>query len=373
MFLVVALFGVLRQSMTIALPNAISQMAETRISLHRLEAFLLSEEMWSPSRKSSVVWKESNEGMPEEVHISLKDVSAKWAHSQSDNVLTDVSFEMGKSDMMAVIGMVGSGKSSLLNLLLKELPIISGKLDVVGVISYAAQEPWLFVGSIKQNILFGQEYNHSRYNQVLTVCALKRDLSLLPYGDDTIIGERGVSLSGGQRARVNLARAIYKEADIYLLDDPLSAVDTKVGNVIFDDCIMEFLQGKCVILATHQLQYLREVSMIMVLQLGRVSFLGDYDVMVENKPELVSRLEDKVDTTGQERTKQQYDLDVALPDWRTTTQVAKEAYGTGAVNRKIYRAYMQAGGSCIVLFILGVLFIFTQILASACDFYISFW
>ena len=140
-----------------------------------------------------------------------------------------------------MIGAVGSGKTSLLQAILGELEIDTGHLEVRGVVSYASQEAWLFGGSIKSNIIFVEEYNEIRYRQVIKVCALERDFELLIHRDDTIVGERGISLSGGQKARINLARCIYKKADIYLLDDPLSAVDTHVGKHIFKQCIQDFL------------------------------------------------------------------------------------------------------------------------------------
>ena len=117
--------------------------------------------------------------------------------------------------------------------ILKELPLQSGSIQVNGKVSFASQEPWLFNGSIRHNILFGNEYDEFRYKNVIKVCALEKDLILLPFGDDTLVGERGVSLSGGQKARITLARALYCDVDIYLLDDPLSAVDSQVAKHTF--------------------------------------------------------------------------------------------------------------------------------------------
>lgn len=153
-------------------------------------------------------------------------------------------------------------------MLLQELPLVSGTLQINGEISYASQEPWLFAGTIRQNILFGLPMEKQRYNTVVKKCALERDLSLLPYGDKTLIGDRGISLSGGQRARINLARAVYKQADIYLLDDPLSAVDTHVGKELFKQCITGYLKNKIVILVTHQIQHLQDVHRILYLEDG---------------------------------------------------------------------------------------------------------
>lgn len=176
--------------------------------------------------------------------------------------------------LLAVIGPVGGGKSSLLHVILQELPLSEGTLKVNGEISYASQEPWLFAGTVRQNILFGLPMDKQRYNTVVKKCALERDFTLLPYGDRTIVGDRGVSLSGGQRARINLARAVYKEADIYLLDDPLSAVDTHVGKQLFKQCITGYLKNKIVILVTHQIQYLQELDNILYLEEG-ISKMGE--------------------------------------------------------------------------------------------------
>uniref|UniRef100_A0A1B0DIE6 Uncharacterized protein n=1 Tax=Phlebotomus papatasi TaxID=29031 RepID=A0A1B0DIE6_PHLPP len=156
--------------------------------------------------------------------------------------ISGIDLTVEPSSLCAVVGPVGAGKSTLLQVILGELELDDGLMTVTGKISYASQEPWLFEGSVRRNILFVEEYDESRYKAVIRVCALEKDLAMLPYGDATIVGERGISLSGGQRARVNLARAIYKKADIYLLDDPLSAVDTHVGKHIFDKCIKEFLK-----------------------------------------------------------------------------------------------------------------------------------
>jgi ATP-binding cassette subfamily C (CFTR/MRP) protein 4 len=133
-------------------------------------------------------------------------------------------------------------------------------------VAYASQEPWIFSGTVRQNILCGLDYDTERYNRVIDACALVNDLGHFPDGDGTLVGERGTSLSGGQKARVNLARALYINADIYLLDDPLSAVDAKVGRHLFDHAIKSFLNGKIRVLVTHQLQYINEVDKIIFLK-----------------------------------------------------------------------------------------------------------
>ena len=115
----------------------------------------------------------------------------------------------------------------MLHAIIKELPITGGHCLLQGSTTYASQEPWIFAGNLRQNILFGLDFEAERYNEILHVCALEDDLKQLPFGENSIVGERGVALSGGQKARVNLARALYRPADVYLLDDPLSAVDAR--------------------------------------------------------------------------------------------------------------------------------------------------
>ena len=150
-------------------------------------------------------------------------------------------------------------------MILGELEPLKGSCKVIGRTAYASQEPWIFSGTARQNILCGLEYDADRYNRVIEACALVHDIRLFPNGDSTVVGELGITLSGGQKARVNLARALYIDADIYLLDDPLSAVDVHVGQHLFDKAINTFLDGKIRVLVTHQLHYLKEVDRILIL------------------------------------------------------------------------------------------------------------
>lgn len=251
-------FNILQLAMAIHYPLATSFGAETLVTMKRLEEFLLLEE-----KAESSVSKNTSKG------ISLTNVTASWV--LETKTLKNISFDIPPGTLCAVIGPVGAGKSSLLQLLLGELKLDHGNLDVGGNISYSSQEPWLFASTVRKNILFGQPYERHKYNNVIKVCALERDFELFPYGDKTLVGEKGVSLSGGQKARINLARAVYRDADVYLLDDPLSAVDTHVGRQLFDNCIVDHLQSKTRILVTHQLQYLKNADLIIVL--NEVSFI----------------------------------------------------------------------------------------------------
>ena len=151
-------------------------------------------------------------------------------------------------------------------MILGELSPSEGSRFVKGRIAYCPQEPWIFSGTIRQNILCGLDYDEKRYRRVIKAAALERDLSLFPIGDNTVLGDRGAQLSGGQKARVNLARCLYVDADIYLMDDPLSAVDSHVGHHLFDQAVNGFLRGKIRVLVTHQIQYLKDVDQILVLK-----------------------------------------------------------------------------------------------------------
>lgn len=283
-FVITSFYNILRQSMTVFFPQGIGQVAEANVSVKRLNKFLLYEETEiaselrnverqqkddSKKQRNEFAWDSSEKG------IYVKNATAKWTATSAENTLSNLTVTVLPGQLLAVIGPVGSGKSSLLHAILKELPLQHGAIEVNGEMSYASQEPWLFAGSVRQNILFGQPMDKERYRTVVRKCALERDFSLLPYGDKTIVGERGVSLSGGQRARINLARAVYKEADLYLLDDPLSAVDTHVGKELFENCVAGYLKRKTVVLITHQLQYLKEVDHIVILENGCIKAEGE--------------------------------------------------------------------------------------------------
>jgi len=151
-------------------------------------------------------------------------------------------------------------------MILNELDLVKGNLIVKGKLAYAPQDPWIFSGTVRQNILCGLDFDLVRYIQVIQACALDFDLSNFALGDETQVGEKGISLSGGQKARISLARCLYVKADIYLLDDPLSAVDAHVGRHIFNNAINGFLQGKIRFLVTHQLQYLKQVDRMLMLE-----------------------------------------------------------------------------------------------------------
>lgn len=182
-----------------------------------------------------------------------------------NNVLKNINFACRPGELVIVVGPVGSGKTTLLQAILGELRIREGSIQVNGRLSYATQESWIFGGTIRENILFDSEYDEEKYEEVIRVCALERDLTLFADGDRTQIGERGIALSGGQKARISLARALYFDADIYLLDDPLSAVDAHVSKHIFKNAISDYLKQKTVLLVTHQLSFIGFADRVMLI------------------------------------------------------------------------------------------------------------
>lgn len=251
----------------------------------------------------------------------------------------------------------------------------SGLIEIHGRLSYAAQEPWLFEGSIRSNIIFIEEFDESRYNEVIKACGLERDMELFEFGDKTIVGERGISLSGGQKARVNLARAVYKSADVYLLDDPLSAVDTEVGKHIFQECIEKYLKDKTVILVTHQLQYLNKLENVVLMNGGKIEAKGSYKEIKESKTDtLLSILPEEAKNLPQEQDKEKVKTrkitetsHLEIEDKDTPVE-EKEAQKVGSVDFKVYKGYLSAIESIPLVITVIILRVLAQIAASGVRF-----
>lgn len=208
-----------------------------------------------------------------------------FSWGEETSVLKNINLQVRKGQCVAVVGTVGSGKSSLISALLGEMDKISGRVNTVGKIAFVPQQAWIQNATLQDNILFGRPLDTKRYEQVIQACALKPDLEILPGGDQTEIGEKGINLSGGQKQRVSLARAVYNDADIYFLDDPLSAVDSHVGKHIFEQVLgpKGILAKKTRVLVTHGITYLPEVDNIFVLKEGEVSEQGTYKELLDKK------------------------------------------------------------------------------------------
>ena len=220
--------------------------------------------------------------MFEDSSVLISEASCSWNQQLFSNTLSGITLNVLNGNLVAITGAVGSGKSSLLAAILRELPLQRGEISYNGKLAYVPQIPWVFSGTIRENILFGLPFNEERFQQVVHICELTKDLTNFTNGDLMEIGQRGVTLSGGQKARVGLARAVYSDADIYLLDDPLSAVDTKVGRRLFEGCIRGHLSGRVRLLVTHQLQYLKDVDVVVVMENGSITYQGVYDALLDH-------------------------------------------------------------------------------------------
>jgi ABC-type multidrug transport system fused ATPase/permease subunit len=267
-FVVIALFNTLRYPF-LMLPLAVNSVSDARIAFSRIDKFLEQPEVEKTVRLPA-----AQDG---EDAILMKEANFSW---DKDVSLKSISFNAKKGQLIAVVGDVGSGKSSLIAALLRQMNQQGGVNEVHGKISYVPQEAWLLNMTFRDNVLFGSAYDMKRYNEVIRVCALRRDLELMENGDVTEIGERGVNLSGGQRQRISLARAVYNNGDVIFLDDPLSAVDQHVGKHIFNECISGFLQGSTRVFVTHQLQYLPQCDYILVMSKGSIVEQGTYSELI---------------------------------------------------------------------------------------------
>jgi len=208
--------------------------------------------------------------------VEFENFTASWEKNQQGQkpVLQDITLDLKKGSLNALVGIVGSSKTSFLMSFTGEMPETTGSLRYKGKIAYVEQEPTIFAGTFKENILFGKPYDEEHYQKVIKACHLLNDLKLFVNGDQSMIGEKGNNLSGGQKARLALARAVYANADIYLLDDPLSAVDPKVARGLYENAIEGVLKGKTIILVTHQVDFVKSCENIIVIENGKVLGTG---------------------------------------------------------------------------------------------------
>ncbi|XP_071430083.1 ATP-binding cassette sub-family C member 3 isoform X3 [Pithys albifrons albifrons] len=275
-FVSLSLFNILKFPLNM-LPQVISNIAQTSVSLKRIQHFLSHDEL-DPNCVETKVIAPGNA-------ISVTNATFSWGKELKPS-LKDINMLVPSGSLVAIVGQVGCGKSSLVSALLGEMEKLEGEVAVKGSVAYVPQQAWIQNATLKDNILFGQAPNEEKYQNTLEACALKTDLEVLPGGDQTEIGEKGINLSGGQRQRVSLARAVYSGSDIYLLDDPLSAVDSHVAKHIFDKVIGPdgVLKGKTRILVTHGISFLPQVDHIVVLVDGKISEMGSYqDLLKQNK------------------------------------------------------------------------------------------
>lgn len=247
-------------------PMMIAFVMQAWVSVQRINKFMNSEEL----DPDNVTHNKS------ENSVQIEQGTFTWGGEST--TLKNINMKVKKGNLTAIVGSVGCGKTSLVSALLGEMEKLNGKVNVDGSIAYVAQQAWIQNATLQDNITFGKALNKQFYQQVIEACALKADLAMLPGGDQTEIGEKGINLSGGQKQRVALARAVYSGADIYFLDDPLSAVDSHVGKHIFDNVFGEngILKGKTRLLVTHGVVYLPKVDEIYVMVNGEITESGSY-------------------------------------------------------------------------------------------------
>uniref|UniRef100_A0A7M4F5B4 Multidrug resistance-associated protein 1-like n=1 Tax=Crocodylus porosus TaxID=8502 RepID=A0A7M4F5B4_CROPO len=277
-FTSISLFNILRLPL-FDLPAVISAVAQTKISLGRLEDFLNSEDL-DPQNI------DTNYSASKLAHIFFICI----LYTNYSEIATR---QIPEGALVAVVGQVGSGKSSFLSAILGEMEKLEGTVQRRGSVAYVSQQAWIQNSILQENILFGSGLNKPYYERVLEACALLPDLEQLPNGDQTEIGERGVNISGGQKQRVSLARAVYSNADIYLLDDPLSAVDVHVGKHLFEKLIgpSGLLKNKTRILVTHSLAFLPQTDLIIVMENGKIADMGTYQELLSKRANFAELLQ----------------------------------------------------------------------------------
>ncbi|XP_042490493.1 ABC transporter C family member 3-like [Macadamia integrifolia] len=257
------------------LPDLISMVVQTNVSLHRIASFLCLNDL-----QTNIVQQLPKDSS--KIAVEIVEGNFSWDLHSPTLTLKDLNFQVYCGRRVAICGSVGSGKSSLLSCILGEVPKVSGSIKLNGTKAYVAQSPWIQSGKIVDNILFGKMMDKERYEIILEACSLKMDLELWAFGDQTIIGERGINLSGGQKQRIQMARALYHDADIYLLDDPFSAVDAHTGTHLFKECLQGILGSKTVIFVTHQIEFLSSADLILVMRNGEITQTGKYEEILRS-------------------------------------------------------------------------------------------
>ncbi|KAH8725243.1 multidrug resistance-associated protein 1 [Phaeosphaeriaceae sp. PMI808] len=281
-FPAVTLFNLLTFPLAI-LPMVITAIVEASVAVGRITDYLTADEL----QENAVIREDAVQETGDE-SVRIRDASFTWDRNSETRTLENINFSVHKGELACIVGRVGSGKSSLLQAVLGDLWKINGEVVLRGKTAYVPQSAWVMNASVRENIVFGHRWDPQFYDKTVQACALRDDFAQLPDGDQTEVGERGISLSGGQKARVTLARAVYARADVYLLDDCLSAVDQHVGRHLIDNVLgpKGLLAGKTRILATNSIPVLMEADMIILLRDNRILERGNYDQLMAMKGEI---------------------------------------------------------------------------------------
>ncbi|KAH3676265.1 hypothetical protein WICMUC_002142 [Wickerhamomyces mucosus] len=397
-FPALALFELLSEPIY-AIPSIITSLIETSVAFERITSFLLSDEIDEELIKhferversnGSAINVENCTFLWETVKIEKDDKKGYDEESSIQNLkiaLKIDKFEAKKGELTCIVGRIGSGKSTFLQSILGYLPCIGSDstkkplIEKYGSIAYCSQVPWIMNATVKENILFGHRFDEEFYQKTIEACELSPDLEILPDGDDTHVGEKGISLSGGQKARLSLARAVYSRADIYLLDDVLSAVDSHVAKNITNKVINGLLSSKSVILATNSIPVLSHASNIILLEKGIIVETGKFKNVVSKDTKLGKLIkefgnasEEDLESTEVERENSLISFRRAsIASFKKPTLVEKtrktgqddEKAAVGKVNLKVYKSYAKACGIFGVIGFLSLLMLSTTFSLTA--------
>ncbi len=391
-FTLLAFMNILRLGISFRLAYGLLATYEAYVSLNRIEDFLLLDNLQSISCNQSSEGTSGSLGSSAKIERSLIDDQAETRHisnivelngkttvsvsnltykpfkRENKTVLQDIGFATTAGCLTVITGPVGCGKSTLLSAIAGEVSDMSGTITYQGTLVYVPQIAWVFSGTIRENILFGQPYDEGMYNRIIEACALKEDIRQFPDSDQTVVGECGAVLSGGQRARVSLARAIYADADIYLLDDPLSAVDFKVGQHIFRQCIKSLLGDKTRIMICHEEQYMKEADEVIVLHKGHMLGKGRFIELQERNilnatvnPLYRSALKENRghDLIGEKEEKSHF-AEGRAGNEGTGLHIEEEDRAIGVVSSKLYWEYFRSGAHTFVILAIAFLCVIAQ-------------
>ncbi|KAG6889349.1 hypothetical protein C0992_005577 [Termitomyces sp. T32_za158] len=297
--------------------------------------------------------------------------------------LKNLKFYIPKGSFVAIVGRVGSGKSSVLQSVIGEMRRTRGQVFLGGTVAYVPQTAWIRNATLRDNVLFGHEDDETRFREVIKACHLERDLDMLPHREKTEIGEKGINLSGGQKARVSLARAAYSDSDIVLLDDPLSAVDAYVGKGILDQCLLSGpLSKRTRVLVTHALHVLDKTDYIFVMDHGVITERGTYEDLMKNSS-IFSNLMDEYGTTGAQKIVRpggQGKTPTPVIDWDPTAKKEVEAAlmqveerNTGAVTWDVYTKYLRFCGGLVWAPIIVSLLLLNESSQVGNNLFLGFW
>uniref|UniRef100_A0A8C6P277 ABC-type glutathione-S-conjugate transporter n=1 Tax=Nothobranchius furzeri TaxID=105023 RepID=A0A8C6P277_NOTFU len=378
-FVSMAIINILKTPLS-QLPFAISTTMQALVSLRRLGKYLCSEEL----RADNVSKASLSSGKT--FNVIVDNGTFSWA-AEGPPCLKRINVRVPRGSLVAVVGHVGSGKSSLLSAMLGETEKRSGQVTVKGSVAYVPQQAWIQNATVQDNVLFGREKLKTWYQRVLEACALLPDLDILPAGDATEIGEKGLNLSGGQKQRVSLARAVYRKADVYLLDDPLSAVDAHVGQHIFDKVIgpKGVLRGKTRVLVTHGTSFLPQADLILVLVEGEITESGSYQELLSRHGAFADFIHTFASTEKKESSIQRGEEAsvTGAAHWVSEQQNAAKPTGSLGLTRthcavssqvrlEMYKKYFKTIGLAIIILIV-FLYAFQQGASLAYNYWLSMW